>query len=67
MCKSFSSTICTMLFRDKAPGQKECDDAIDAINQAIRDLNNASLSAMSQSLPVRDDNTMKGFQEKVIY
>ncbi|XP_039255846.2 talin-2-like isoform X1 [Styela clava] len=52
--------------RDKAPGQIECDDAIDSINQAIRDLNNASLSVMSQSLPLRDDNTMKGFQEKVV-
>uniref|UniRef100_H2ZQQ1 FERM domain-containing protein n=1 Tax=Ciona savignyi TaxID=51511 RepID=H2ZQQ1_CIOSA len=37
--------------RDNAPGQKECDEAIDRINESIQQFNDASLSAMDQSLP----------------
>jgi len=52
--------------RDNAPGQKECDEAIDCINDSIKQLNNASLSAIDQSLTARDDNTLQGFQSKVV-
>lgn len=42
-------------FRDKAPGQRECDFSIDGINRCIRDIEQASLAAVSQSLATRDD------------
>lgn len=41
--------------RDKAPGQRECDYSIDGINRSIRDIEQASLAAVSQSLATRDD------------
>ncbi|XP_018673450.2 talin-2 isoform X2 [Ciona intestinalis] len=52
--------------RDNAPGQKECDEAIDRINESIQQFNDAALSAMDQSLPARDDNSLNGFQAMVV-
>ncbi|KAM3910355.1 LOW QUALITY PROTEIN: talin-1-like [Leptodactylus fuscus] len=40
--------------RDKAPGQRECDQAIDLLNQAVRELDQASLEAISQQLSPRE-------------
>ncbi|KAM9290552.1 talin-1-like [Gastrophryne carolinensis] len=40
--------------RDKAPGQRECDQAIELLNQAVRDLDQASLEAISQQLVPRE-------------
>lgn len=45
----------SVLSRDKAPGQRECDYSIDGINRCIRDIEQASLAAVSQSLATRDD------------
>lgn len=42
-------------FREKAPGQRECDDAIEALNNCIREVDKASLAAISQQLTPRDD------------
>uniref|UniRef100_A0A8D0D519 Talin 2 n=1 Tax=Sander lucioperca TaxID=283035 RepID=A0A8D0D519_SANLU len=39
--------------RDKAPGQRECDYSIDNINKCIRDIEQASLAAVGQTLPFR--------------
>ena len=36
-------------------GQRECDFSIDSINRCIRDIEQASLAAVSQSLATRDD------------
>ena len=36
--------------REAAPGQKECDDAIDTVNQSLRQLNDASLDAVGGQL-----------------
>ena len=36
--------------REAAPGQKECDDSIDTVNQALRQLNDASLDAVGGQL-----------------
>ena len=44
-----------MVGRDKAPGQRQCDYSIDNINKCIRDIEQASLAAVGQSLPCRDD------------
>ncbi|XP_072269736.1 talin-1 isoform X2 [Pyxicephalus adspersus] len=40
--------------RDKAPGQRECDQAIELLNQAVRELDQASLEAISQQLVPRE-------------
>lgn len=45
--------------RDKAPGQRECDSSIDSINKCIRDIEQASLAAVGQTLPCRDDISME--------
>uniref|UniRef100_H3CSI9 Talin 2 n=1 Tax=Tetraodon nigroviridis TaxID=99883 RepID=H3CSI9_TETNG len=49
--------------RDKAPGQRECDYSIDNINKCIRDIEQASLAAVGQTLPCRDDISMEALQE----
>ncbi|XP_053720524.1 talin-2 isoform X1 [Synchiropus splendidus] len=51
--------------RDKAPGQRECDSSIDNINKCIRDIEQASLAAVSQSLPSRDDISLEALQEQL--
>ncbi|MCL4118749.1 UNVERIFIED_CONTAM: hypothetical protein GTU68_045364, partial [Idotea baltica] len=51
--------------RDKAPGQKECDDAVDNLNINIRDLDQASLSVMDESLSQYRDNNLVGYNEQV--
>jgi talin len=51
--------------RDKAPGQKECDGAIEKLSARIRDLDQASLAAVSQSLPPRRDSTLQGFTDQM--
>lgn len=53
------------IIRDKAPGQKECEDAIEKLSACIRDLDQTSLSAINQSLPPNRDNTLKGFNEQM--
>uniref|UniRef100_A0A674EK66 Talin 2 n=1 Tax=Salmo trutta TaxID=8032 RepID=A0A674EK66_SALTR len=46
--------------RDKAPGQRECDYSIDNINKCIRDIEQASLAAVGQSLQgCRDDISLE--------
>ncbi|XP_033109397.1 talin-1-like isoform X3 [Anneissia japonica] len=51
--------------RDRAPGQHECDQSIGRINQDIRDLDQASLAAISQSLAPVDDNNLQGYTEQM--
>ncbi|KAA0724275.1 Talin-2 [Triplophysa tibetana] len=51
--------------RDKAPGQRECDQSIDCINKSIRDIEHVSLAAVSQSLPRRDDISLEALQEQL--
>ncbi len=51
--------------RDRAPGQLECDNAIQQVNQSMRDLDQASLAAMSQSLPPHEGSTLKSFTEEM--
>nr|CAD7194456.1 unnamed protein product [Timema douglasi] len=65
--KSVSDSIKKLVssIRDKAPGQKECDDAIEKLSAKIRDLDQTSLSAVSQSLSPRRDNTLQGFTDQM--
>ncbi|XP_066270435.1 talin-1-like isoform X17 [Branchiostoma lanceolatum] len=51
--------------RDKAPGQRECDRGIQVINQCIRDVDQASLSAVTQKLEARNEGTTQIFQEQM--
>ncbi|XP_072880934.1 talin-2 [Hemitrygon akajei] len=51
--------------RDKAPGQRECDCSIDNINKCIREIEQASLAAVSQNLPTRDDISLEALQEQM--
>uniref|UniRef100_A0A8C4V308 Talin 1 n=1 Tax=Falco tinnunculus TaxID=100819 RepID=A0A8C4V308_FALTI len=41
--------------RDKAPGQRECDEAIEVLNRCMREVDQASLAAISQQLAPRED------------
>uniref|UniRef100_A0A7N8XU39 Talin 1 n=1 Tax=Mastacembelus armatus TaxID=205130 RepID=A0A7N8XU39_9TELE len=45
--------------REKAPGQRECDNAIEVLNGCIREVDQASLAAISQQLTPRDDISME--------
>ncbi|GFY46974.1 talin-2 [Trichonephila inaurata madagascariensis] len=51
--------------KDKAPGQKECDAAIEKLSTCIRELDRASLSIISQNLEPRTDYSLKGYQEQM--
>ncbi|XP_062246016.1 talin-2 isoform X2 [Platichthys flesus] len=51
--------------RDKAPGQRECDYSIDNINKCIRDIEQASLASVGQTLPCRDDISLEALQEQL--
>ncbi|XP_034437330.1 talin-2a isoform X1 [Hippoglossus hippoglossus] len=51
--------------RDKAPGQRECDFSIDNINKCIRNIEQASLAAVSQNLASRDDISLEALQEQL--
>lgn len=41
-------------YRDKAPGQRECDEAIEVLNRCMREVDQASLAAISQQLAPRE-------------
>lgn len=66
--KSVSDAIKKLLaaIKECAPGQRECDLAIQNINTAIRDLDQASLAAISQSLPPKDEKSLQGFQDQMM-
>ncbi|XP_011052007.1 PREDICTED: talin-1 isoform X3 [Acromyrmex echinatior] len=65
--KSVSDSIKSLVasIRDKAPGQKECDAAIEKVSARIRELDAASLSAVSQALMPRRENTVQGFTDQM--
>uniref|UniRef100_A0A5S6Q7X7 FERM domain-containing protein n=1 Tax=Trichuris muris TaxID=70415 RepID=A0A5S6Q7X7_TRIMR len=51
--------------RDKAPGQTDCDLAIEKMTSLIRVLDQASLAAINQSLEPSTDNSEQGFYEQI--
>lgn len=61
-----SCAVCVL--RDMAPGQHECDNAIEHLNITIRDLDQASLAAISQKLTPRDEKSLKvrGFKKFLV-
>ena len=52
-------------FRDKAPGQKECDESVDKLNMNIRNLDQASLFVLEQNLTQNNESNLQGFNEQV--
>uniref|UniRef100_A0AAY4DRD1 Talin 1 n=1 Tax=Denticeps clupeoides TaxID=299321 RepID=A0AAY4DRD1_9TELE len=51
--------------RDKAPGQRECDEAIEVLNNCIREVDQASLAAISQQLTPREDISHEALHEQM--
>ncbi|XP_013858220.1 talin-1 isoform X2 [Austrofundulus limnaeus] len=51
--------------REKAPGQRECDNAIEVLNGCIREVDQASLAAISQHLTPREDISMETLHEQM--
>ncbi|CAL4149304.1 unnamed protein product, partial [Meganyctiphanes norvegica] len=51
--------------RDKAPGQIECDEAIEKLNLNKHDIDQASLSVQDHNLPQKLENNLQGFNEQV--
>lgn len=51
--------------RDKAPGQKECEEAIERLNACIRELDQASLNILSQNTLPHADGSLKAYQEQM--
>ncbi|XP_061590619.1 LOW QUALITY PROTEIN: talin-1 [Cololabis saira] len=51
--------------REKAPGQRECDEAIEVLNGCIREVDQASLAAISQQLTPREDISMETLHEQM--
>lgn len=51
--------------RDRAPGQTECDIAIDTLNSLLRSLDAACMEAVSQSFAPRRAATLQGYSEQV--
>merc|ERR1719210_2875234 len=65
--KSVSDAIKKLVssIRDKAPGQRECEDAIEKLVLVIRELDQASLAAINQNLQPRKDKDIKAFTEQM--
>ncbi|KAM6036044.1 talin-1 isoform 2-T3 [Theristicus caerulescens] len=52
--------------RDKAPGQRECDEAIEVLNGCMREVDQASLAAISQQLAPREDISQEALHNQMI-
>uniref|UniRef100_A0A8C0UMK5 Talin 1 n=1 Tax=Cyanistes caeruleus TaxID=156563 RepID=A0A8C0UMK5_CYACU len=52
--------------RDKAPGQRECDEAIEVLNRCLREVDQASLAAISQQLAPRQDISQEALHNQMI-
>ena len=65
--KSVSDAIKNLVssIRDKAPGQRECDEAIEMLTSNIRSLDQTSLAAINQNLQQRKDKDIKQFTEQM--
>ncbi|XP_044590897.1 talin-2 isoform X1 [Cotesia glomerata] len=61
--KNVSESIKTLVasIRDKSPGHEDCDFAIEKLVARIKELDDATLSAVSQNLVPRKENSQEGF------
>ncbi|CAH2208233.1 jg12779, partial [Pararge aegeria aegeria] len=65
--KAVSDTIKSLVanIREKAPGQRECGAALEALNKQLRELDQVALQAVGQELPPRQANTLQGYSEQM--
>jgi len=61
----FTNILSVLFFRDKAPGQKECDTAIEKLNKLTNDLDQTVLMGCSQNLPQKKSNSLQGYTDNV--
>ena len=52
--------------KDSAPGQKECDVAIEKVNNALRVIDKAAMDAIGQNLEPMREKSLKGYEEQII-
>ncbi|NXS85279.1 TLN1 protein, partial [Erpornis zantholeuca] len=52
--------------REKAPGQRECEEAIEVLNRCLREVDQASLAAISQQLAPRQDISQEALHNQMI-
>lgn len=66
--KAVSDSVRALLLaiRTKCPGQKDCDQAIDALNDTVNQLDQAILAVLSQSLRLIASSSLQGFQEQMM-
>ena len=55
-----------LYIRFKSPGQSECDQAMEVMNQIITNLNKAEMAVLSQNLIPDFSSTLEGFQNHVL-
>ena len=53
-------------FRDKSPGQHECDRAVETLNAVINQLDNAGMAVLAQNLAPDASSSLEGFQEQLV-
>lgn len=53
-------------FRDKSPGQHECDSAVETLNAVINQLDNAGMAILAQNLAPDASSSLEGFQEQLV-
>uniref|UniRef100_A0A8C1D0G5 Talin 1 n=1 Tax=Cyprinus carpio carpio TaxID=630221 RepID=A0A8C1D0G5_CYPCA len=63
--RTVSDSIKKLITNMRAPGQRECDDAIEALNNCMREVDKASLAAISQQLTPRDDISHEALHEQM--
>ena len=66
--KAVSDSVKALLLaiRIKCPGQKDCDQAIDALNDTVNQLDQAILAVLSQSLRPTTSSSLQDFQEQMM-
>nr|A0A3G2LGI8.1 RecName: Full=Talin [Oscarella pearsei]AYN71349.1 talin [Oscarella pearsei] len=52
--------------KDKSPGQAECDQAIELLNMAINEVDQATLAAISSKLTPSSQSTLQGFHTQMM-
>jgi talin len=52
--------------KTNCPGQQECDEAIDTLNESVNQLDMSMLSVMTGELQPNASSTLQGFQEQML-
>ena len=57
----------TFCCREKSPGQAECEEAIDVINQAISEIDRASMAVLTRTLTPETASSLDDYQEQMLH